>query len=70
MENLIRALTIISKYLDGYNKDYPTSCEHDVLFVHVDYNKITQDDLNELKILGFVPNVNSGNMVSYKYGSC
>lgn len=55
MEDLIKALTIISKYLEGYNKERPISCEHDVMFVQVDYTKISQDDLIELETLGFRP---------------
>ena len=70
MENLIKALTIISKYLEGYHKDYPTSCEHDVLYAHVNYEKISQEDLVELDKLGFMPNEDLGNMMSYRYGSC
>jgi hypothetical protein len=70
MDNLIKALTILNKYLDGYNKKYPTSCEHDVLYVQVDYKKISQEDLNELQILGFSPCEDLGNMMSYEYGSC
>lgn len=70
MNDLIKALTILNKYLEGYHKDYPTSCDHDVLYVHVDYTKISQEDLNELQILGFSPCEDLGNMMSYKYGSC
>lgn len=70
MEDLIKALTILNKYLEGYKKDYPTSCEHDVLYVQVDYTKISQEDLNELDELGFIPCEDLGNMMSYKYGSC
>lgn len=70
MEDLIKALTIISKYLEGYNKKYPISCEHDVMFVQVDYTKISQDDLIELETLGFRPCEDLGNMMSFRYGSC
>ena len=58
----------ISKYLEGYHKDYPTSCEHDVLYVHVNYEKISQEDIIELDKLGFIPNEDLGNMMSYRYG--
>ena len=40
MEDLIKALTILNKYLDGYHKNYPTICEHDELIVYVDPEKI------------------------------
>ena len=70
MEDLIKALTILNKYLEGHYKNYPTFCEHDVLYVQVDYTKISQEDLNELQILGFFPCEDLGNIMSYKYGSC
>lgn len=70
MDDLIKALTILNKYLDGYNKKYPTSCDHDSLYVQVDYKKISQEDINELETLGFIPCEYLGNMVSYRYGSC
>ena len=56
--------------LEGYHKDYPTSCEHDVFYVHVNYEKISQEDLIELDKLGFIANEDLGNMMSYRYGSC
>ena len=68
MEDLIKALTIMMKYMDGYNLDYPTHCEHDELMVCVDPDKISTEDLNELSKLGFI--VGDGCMISYKYGSC
>ena len=70
MEDLIKALTILNKYLEGYHKEYPTTCEHDVMFVQVDYTKISQDDLIELETLGFRPCEDLGNMMSFRYGSC
>lgn len=68
MEDLIKALTIMMKYLDGYHLDYPTHCEHDELIVCVNPDKISEEDLNELDKLGFT----AGDewMISYKYGSC
>lgn len=69
MEDLIKALTILSKYLDdGYNKDYPTLCEHDELMVCVDPKRILEEDMIELNELGFI---SCGDyMVSYRFGSC
>ena len=70
MDDLIKALTILNKYLEGYNKKYPTSCDHDSLYVQVDYKKISHEDLNELEKLGFRPCEDLGNMISTRYGSC
>jgi hypothetical protein len=70
MDDLIKALTILNKYLEGYEKERPISCEHDVMFVQVDYTKISQDDIIELETLGFRPCEDLGNMMSTRYGSC
>lgn len=70
MEDLIKALTILSKYLNDYHKQYPTTCEHDRLWVHVDYTQVSADDLSTLEQLGFYPDTDLGNMVSYRFGSC
>lgn len=69
MEDLIKALTILNKYLDdGYNKNYPTACEHDELIVCVDPEKISEEDMIELNKLGFMPS--NDYMISYRFGSC
>lgn len=68
MEELIKALQILSKYVEGYNQNYPTHCEHDELQVIVNPEKVSEDDKEELVKLGFFPLYNY--FVSYKYGSC
>ena len=68
MEDLIKALTILNKYLDdGYHKNYPTICEHDELIVCVDPGKISEEDMIELNKLGFIPS--DYFMISYRFGS-
>ena len=71
MEDLIEALKILSGYLtdDYYFNKYPTNCDHDVLRVCVDYTEIKEEDLKRLEELGFVPDENTGYMVSYRFGS-
>lgn len=70
MEDLIKALTILSKYItDDYHKKYPTCCDHDTLWVAVDYTQIPEDELKQLADLGFVPDTDLGNMVSHRFGS-
>lgn len=66
MENLIKALQIFLKY---GNTDYPTHCEHDVLYVLIDPNEVSPDDKEELDRLGFCSNPESNNFMSYRYGS-
>lgn len=68
MKELIKALQIFSKYVEGYHNDYPTHCEHDELQVIVDPKKVSDDDKEELFKLGFFPQ--DDYFVSYKYGSC
>lgn len=68
MKELIKALQIFSKYVEGYNEDYPTHCEHDELQVIVNPEKVSEDDIEELDKLGFFPL--GDYFVSYKYGSC
>lgn len=68
MKELIKALQILSKYVEGYNQDYPTHCEHDELQVIVNPKKVSGDDKVELAKLGFFPL--DDYFVSYKYGSC
>jgi hypothetical protein len=68
MNELIKALQIFSKYVEGYNENYPTHCEHDELQVIVNPEKVSDDDKDELAKLGFFPSDDC--FISYKYGSC
>lgn len=60
MEELIRALNILSKYMkEDYYRDFPTSCEHDVLYVcGVDLERMDVDIVQKLIDLGFIPGSN------------
>lgn len=71
MKDLIEALTILSKYLtdDEYFYNRPTHCEHEELYVSVDNSKISKEDMARLIDLGFIPDEDTGYMVSYRYGS-
>lgn len=66
MEDLIKAFQIFLKY---GNPDYPTHCEHDVMYVMIDPELVSKEDKKELKKLGFFKNDTDG-FSSYKYGSC
>jgi len=67
MEDLIKALQILLKY---GNPDYPTHCEHDVLYIcGIDADSVSEEDVEELDKLGFFVNDDNG-FSSYKYGSC
>lgn len=67
MNDLIRALLIFNKYCDN---PYPTSCEHDELYVHVSPSKVSWGDTMELHNLGFTPDSELDRFVSYRFGSC
>lgn len=66
MEDLIKALQIFLKYS---NKKYPTSCEHDVLYVDVDPSIVSDKDKNTLDELGFFVYDELDCFASFKYGS-
>lgn len=71
MEDLIKALTIFSKYTkNSYWDEYPTSCDHDVLRVHVSPDYVSEYDRQTLGALGFSPDFELDCFISYKYGSC
>ncbi len=66
MDNLITALTILRKY---GNPKSPTHCEHDVLRVAINPNTVSEEDMNELYVLGFHPDKEDECFKSFKYGS-
>jgi hypothetical protein len=70
MKDLIDALTIFSKYVepDSYQANFPTHCEHDVLFVNVEPDLVSEEDKAKLEKLSFIPNDVGFN--SYRFGSC
>lgn len=64
--DLIAALTIFAKYIP--DKKYPTTCEHDELYVHCNPDIVSDDDVRELRGLGFYRS-EVGNFVSTRFGS-
>ena len=68
MSKLVEALQIFLKYGDP---DYPTHCEHDVLMVCIDPEKVRKKDKERLDKLGFIPGTGDeeGCFISFKYGS-
>lgn len=67
MNDLIKALQIFAKYTDA---NYPTSCEHDILYVQVSSEEVTEEDKIELEKLGFQVDTDLGNFSSYRFGCC
>lgn len=68
MEKLIEALQIFLKY---GNPDYPTHCEHDVMYISIDPADVSEEDDKRLNDLGFFVSNETGEdrYQSYKYGS-
>jgi hypothetical protein len=69
MDDLIKALTILNKYIDPSNK-WPTWCDYEELNVCVSPENVTSEDINELLTLGFFPNIENICFTSYRFGSC
>ena len=67
MNDLIKALQIFAKYTDA---KYPTSCEHDIFYVQVSPDDVSDEDKAELEKLGFQVDTDLGNFSSYRFGSC
>jgi len=68
MDDLIKALQILRKY---GNPDYPTNCSHDVLFIDINPEIVSEEDVEELDKLGFfISEEDSEGFTSFKYGSC
>ena len=54
MNDLIEAMTILAQYLEtDYLKEYPTSCQPDMLYVIVDWDAISEIHKARLIELGF-----------------
>ena len=70
MKELIEALTIILKYK---NLQWPTHCEHDVLYVvEVTEDEVSEEDKKRLNELGFHYSNDSEcgpSWLSFRYGS-
>ena len=69
MEDLIKALQILLKY---GNPNYPTHCEHDVMYISdIEPADVSDEDKTELDRLGFFVSDETGEerFQSFKYGS-
>lgn len=69
MSDLIEALQIFAKYVETRNRKYPTHCEHDELFVLVNPDSVSAEDIARLDELGFQPCHDLPCFVSYRFGS-
>jgi len=68
VEDLIKALQIFLKY---DNPRFPTNCSHDQLWVDINPEKVSPEDIKILDDLGFFPDKDGfGGFESYRFGSC
>jgi len=67
MDNLIEALQIFRKY---GNPDFPTHCEHDVLWIcGISPDDVSDEDKKRLNEIGFFHNEDDDLFKSYVFGS-
>ena len=66
MDDLIKALQIFRKYTDT---KYPTACEHDVMYINVEFDKVSEEDIEALEALSFKKS-EYDIFQSYRFGSC
>lgn len=66
LDALIEALAIFRRY---GNPSSPTFCDHDVLYVCVDYSTVNDEDKKRLDRLGFFHNKAGDGFMSYDFGS-
>ena len=69
MEDLIKALIILNNYMDENSRNYPTICEHGIMYVSVDPCVVSDGDKQILQTLGFIPCKADPYFYSYKFGS-
>ena len=65
-DKLIAAFTIFKKYSDT---NWPTHCEHDILYVIVNPEDVSEDDKAKLSDLGFQPDEDGEHFSSFAFGS-
>lgn len=67
MSDLIKALQIFLKYGDPRN---PTNCSHDLLFVAINPEGVSEEDKEALDALGFFVDESVEGFTSFRFGSC
>jgi len=65
MDDLIKALQILRKYGNPHN---PTMCDHDIMYVDIDPDLVSEEDKDILNDLGFHVG-DSTSFESYRFGS-
>ncbi len=68
MNDLIKALTILSKYIDSEER-WPTYCEHELFRVNADPADVSEEDIKALEELDFFPDEENESFISFRFGS-
>ena len=68
MDDLIEALQIAKKYASEYQLKYPTSCSHDELWLTIDPECVSEEDVARLGKIGFLKSEEG--FCSFRFGSC
>lgn len=66
MNDLIEALRIFEKYCKGD----VIHCEHDVMFVLIEPEIVSEEDIQKLNEFGFFADYLDRSFTSYRFGSC
>lgn len=69
VDNLIAALTLAKKGMNKYNLAYPTSCEHDEMYLFTDIGVFTEEEIAQMEKWGFRLNTPDDGFVSTWFGS-
>jgi predicted metalloprotease len=64
-KTLARAFEIFAKYSDSYSI---TGCEHDIMYVYINYENVSDEDIIELGKCGFHAE-DEYSFQSYRFGS-
>ena len=52
MDRLSKILQILNKYMEDYQKQWPIEAEHDIIWFNIDYELVSEEDMEVLKELG------------------
>jgi hypothetical protein len=67
-EKLTEAFWLFNKYVTDQRKWY-ISCDHDVMYVHVEYESVSPADRSRLEELGFIHDEENDQFLSFEHGS-
>ena len=71
MKDLIEALTILLKYING-DEHSPINCTHDEMHIccDIELEDVSKEDIKSLDELGFFWDDEFEHFMSFRFGSC